>query len=114
MLQVKKNMNSNGETSISTDGRKVHRIDINRIPRQPLYFQLCLGMRNQGRPRLRFKDVAKRNMKWRDRSRWQEKANDRPTIPTWRTYQTFLKPRTVLVEPTDCHVDDILGRSNHR
>ena len=49
----------------------------------------------------------------RHRSRWQEKANDRPTIPTWRTYQTFLKPRTVLVEPTDCHVDDILGRSNH-
>ena len=66
MLQVKKNMNSNGETSISTDDRRVHRIDINRIPRQPLYFQLCLGMRNQGRPRSRFKDVAKRNMKWRD------------------------------------------------
>ena len=45
---------------------RVHRIDINRLPRQPLYFQLCLGMRNQGRPRLRLKDVAKRNMKWRD------------------------------------------------
>ena len=30
------------------------------------------------------------------------------------TYKTLLKPRTVLVEPTDCHVDDILGRSNHR
>ncbi|CAH3195922.1 unnamed protein product [Porites evermanni] len=29
------------------------------------------------------------------------------------TYQTLLKPRTVLVEPTDCHVDDIIGRSNH-
>ena len=41
----------------------VHRIDINRPPRQLLYFQLCLGMRNQGRARLRFKDVAKRNMK---------------------------------------------------
>ena len=26
----------------------------------------------------------------RHRSRWQEKANDRPTIPIWRTYQTFL------------------------
>ena len=114
MLQVKKNMNSNGETSISTDGRRVHRIDINRIPRQPLYFQLCLGMRNQGRPRLRLKDVAKREHEMeRHRSRWQEKANDRPTIPTRRTYQTFLKPRTVSVEPTDCHVDDILGRSNH-
>ena len=44
----------------------VHRIDINRLPRQPSYFQLCLGMRNQGRPRLRFKDVVKRSMKWRN------------------------------------------------
>jgi len=29
------------------------------------------------------------------------------------TYQTLLKPSTVLVEPTDCHDDDILGRSNY-
>ena len=28
-------------------------------------------------------------------------------------YQTLLKPRTVLVEPTDCHDNDIHGRSNH-
>ena len=28
-------------------------------------------------------------------------------------YQTLLKPRTVLVEPTDYHDNDIHGRSNH-
>ena len=72
-------------------------------------------MRDQGRPSLKFKDVAieeKHEFKWRDinLNRWQESANN---IPIWRTYQTLLKPRTVLVEPTDCHDDDILGRSNH-
>ena len=40
----------------------VLRMDNNRLPKQLLYSQFCLGMRNQGRPRLRFKDVAKRNM----------------------------------------------------
>ena len=59
----------------------VLRMDNNRLPKQLLYSQFCLGMRNQGRPRLRFKDVAKRNMKWRDivLNRWQESANCRPT-----------------------------------
>ena len=54
----------------------LHRMD---NPTQLLYYQLCLRMRNQGTPRLRFKDVAKRNMKRRniDLDRCQVSANDR-------------------------------------
>ena len=61
----------------------VHRMNNNRLPKKLLYFQLCLAMRNQWRPRLRFKYFAKRNMNWRDidLNRWPERANDRPT---WR------------------------------
>ena len=57
----------------------VHRMDADRLPRQQLYSQLCEGKRNQGRPRLRFKDVIKRNMKYRkiDIETWQITANDR-------------------------------------
>ena len=44
----------------------VHRMDVERLPRQLLYSQLSSGARNQGCPRLRFKDVVKRNLKWRD------------------------------------------------
>ena len=87
---------------------RVHRIDINRLPRQPLYFQLCLGMRNQGRPRLRFKDVAKRNMKWRETSISMAGEGQRQTYLK-ETYQTMLLPRTVSVEPTDTDDDDTLG-----
>ena len=36
------------------------------LSKQLLNYQLCLGMRNKGGPTLRFKDVAKRSMKWRD------------------------------------------------
>ena len=62
----------------------VHRMDNDRLPRQLLYSQLCEGKRNQGRPRLRFKDVAKRNMKYRkiDRETWQITANNRAA---WRS-----------------------------
>ena len=54
----------------------LHRMD---NPTQLLYSQLCLRMRNQGTPRLRFKDVAKRNMKRRniDLDRCQVSANER-------------------------------------
>ena len=45
---------------------QVHRMDAERLPRQLLYSQLSSGAKNQGRPRLRFKDVVKRNLKWRD------------------------------------------------
>ncbi|KAK2189056.1 hypothetical protein NP493_115g01017 [Ridgeia piscesae] len=38
----------------------------NRLPQQILYYQLSSGHRKRGRPRLRFKDIIKRNMKLRD------------------------------------------------
>ena len=62
----------------------VHRMGHERLPRQLLYSQLKMGQRNQGRPRLRFKDVTKRYMKRRDikTHEWQSKALDRQS---WRT-----------------------------
>ena len=71
-------------------------------------------MRNQGRPRLGFTDVAIAEKHVMERHQSQPMAGDcqRHTYLE-ETYQTLLKPSTVLVEPTDCHVDDILGRSNH-
>ena len=45
---------------------QVHQMDAERLPRQLLYYQLSSGARNQGHPRLRFKDVVKWNLKWRD------------------------------------------------
>ena len=57
----------------------VERMDHNRLPRQLLYSQLKEGRRNQGRPRLRFKDTVKRNMKKldMDRAKWQKNARNR-------------------------------------
>ena len=59
----------------------VHRMDTDRLPRQLLYSRVATGTRNQGRPILRFKDVVKRNLKWKDikPSTWQTTARDRPT-----------------------------------
>ena len=37
-----------------------------RLPKQVLYSQLSSGHRRKGRPRLRFKDTIKRNLKLRD------------------------------------------------
>ena len=37
-----------------------------RLPKQVLYSQLSSGHRKRGRPRLRFKDTIKRNLKLRD------------------------------------------------
>ena len=42
------------------------RISPDRLPKQVLYSQLSSGHRNRGRPRLRFKDTIKRNLKIRD------------------------------------------------
>ena len=41
--------------------------------------QLCEGKRSRGRPRLRFKDTVKRNLKKLDidKSSWQRKAKNR-------------------------------------
>ena len=41
----------------------VHRMDSSRLPRAVLYGELSTGSRPLGRPRLRFKDVCKRDMK---------------------------------------------------
>lgn len=62
----------------------VHRMDEDRLPRRLLYSQLSEGTRNQGRPRLRLKDVVKRNMKWRniDTKNWKTLAENRPV---WRS-----------------------------
>ena len=62
----------------------VHRMEQDRLPRQLLYSQLCTGKRNQRRPRLRYKDVAKRNLKWRKISvnTWQTTARNRDN---WRS-----------------------------
>ena len=42
------------------------RMSPDRLPKQVLYSQLSSGHRNRGRPRLRFKDTIKRNLKLRD------------------------------------------------
>ena len=39
---------------------------VDRLPKQVLYCQLSSGHRKRGRPRLRFKDTIKRNLKLRD------------------------------------------------
>ena len=61
----------------------IHRMDENRLPRQLLYSQLSSGKRNRGRPKLRFKDVMKRNMKSKkiNHTTWQTLANDKKA---WR------------------------------
>ena len=41
----------------------IHRMDDSRLPTQILYSQLKKGVRDIGRPRLRFKDTVKRNLK---------------------------------------------------
>ena len=42
------------------------RMSSDRLPKQILYSQLSSGHRQRGRPRLRFKDTIKRNLKLRD------------------------------------------------
>ena len=57
----------------------VQRMEPERLPRQLLYSQLHDGKRNQGHPRLRYKDVVKRNMIWRQIhiNSWQNIADNR-------------------------------------
>ena len=57
----------------------VQRMENDRLPKQLLYSQLCEGKRNQGRPRLRFKDVVKRNMKHQqiNLKSWQTMSGNR-------------------------------------
>ena len=42
------------------------RMSPDRLPKQVLYSQLSSGQGKTGRPRLRFKDTIKRNLKLRD------------------------------------------------
>ena len=44
------------------------RMSPDRLPKQVLYSQLSSGHRKRGRPRFRFKDTIKRNLKLRDRN----------------------------------------------
>ena len=61
----------------------VERIDFARLPRQLLYSQLRDGKRNQGRLRLRFNDIVKRNLKGKNIlvDSCRQRAKDRKT---WR------------------------------
>ena len=42
---------------------RIHRMDDSRLPKQIMHSQLEEGLRDIGRPRLRFKDTVKRNLK---------------------------------------------------
>ena len=61
----------------------VRRMDPGRIPKDLLYGELAEGSRPAGRPRLRFKDVCKRDMKACniDTATWESCAEDRAA---WR------------------------------
>ena len=56
-LMVRKNIRCTGH---------LMRMSPDRLPKQVLYSQLSSGYRKRGRPRLRFKDTIKRNLKLRD------------------------------------------------
>lgn len=61
----------------------VVRMDCGRIPKDLLYGELVSGSRPTGRPKLRFKDVCKRDLKSLnvDVDTWEAKASERPA---WR------------------------------
>ena len=56
-LLIRKNLRGTGH---------LMRLSPDRLPTQVLYSQLSSGHRKRGRPRLRFKDTIKRNLKMRD------------------------------------------------
>ena len=51
------------------------------LARRLLYSQLRDGKRNQGRPKLRFKDIVKRNLKQKNilADSWRQQAKERTT-----------------------------------
>lgn len=62
----------------------IMRMPQDRLPKQILFSQLPVGSRKRGRPRLRFKDTVKRNLKRRNinLNSWPELCNDRSI---WRS-----------------------------
>lgn len=61
----------------------VIRMEVFRMPRRLMYGEFQLGKRNQGRPKLRYKDSVKANLQWchiKPRE-LKERAMDRPV---WR------------------------------
>ncbi|KAK2189647.1 hypothetical protein NP493_100g00023 [Ridgeia piscesae] len=66
------------------------RMSPDRLPKQILYSQLSSGHRKLGRPRLRFKDTIKRNLKLRDTKTdsWtplsQQRDKWRATVKCWK------------------------------
>ncbi|KAL1255575.1 hypothetical protein QQF64_013636 [Cirrhinus molitorella] len=61
----------------------VRRMDAGRIPKELLYGELVEGQRTTGRPKLRFKDICKKDMKqcFINPNSWESQAADRPA---WR------------------------------
>ena len=66
------------------------RMSSDRLPKQVLYSQLSSGHRKRRRPRLRFKDTNKRNLKLRDikidswTSLSQQRDKWRATVNRWK------------------------------
>ena len=62
----------------------VHRMDDQRLPKQILYGELTSGSRRRGRPKLRYKDTCKRDLKKCDinHSTWNQLADNRSM---WKT-----------------------------
>ena len=86
--EVLKRANINSMFAILSERRlrwlgHVKRMDPGRIPKDILYGELAEGTRPIGRPRLRYKDVCKRDIKTADIdvNQWESFANDRPI---WR------------------------------
>ena len=79
----------------------VHRVPIDRLPKQIMYGELTGGKRPVGGPKLRYKDDIKRDLKDYviDPMHWQTVAEKRPT---WRT------------SLTDCSAIDIKAYQIHQ
>ena len=61
----------------------VHRMEVERLPREIMYGELANGSRSVGRPKLRFRDACKRDLEAFDirSDQWQNLAKERPR---WR------------------------------
>ena len=85
-LEILQRCNSTPLSSILKQRRlrwlgHVHRVPIDRLPKQILYGELTGGKQPVGRPKLRYKDVIKRDLTdyGIDPMHWQTVAEERPT-----------------------------------